>query len=222
MASVCQPEAAFDLSAAAQHTDPTNEEINALNARLSWQQEHPDRGLRFKKLDESTLQVVVFVDAGFAGNKDLSSQIGYVITLRDATGTCNIIHWSSKKCRRVTRSVTASELFGLVEGFDTGSCIKATQDQLYGRQIPLVICTDSKSVFEAITKLGTTAEKRLMIDIAMLRQSYERRELAEIKWIHGDSNPADAMTKSNCNGALQRLIDTNHIDLKEEVWVERD
>ena len=42
-----------------------------------------------------------------------------------------------------------------------------------------------------------------MIDVMCLRQLYERREIAKIKWIDGDSNPADAMTKSKPLSALK-------------------
>ena len=69
--------------------------------------------------------------------------------------------------------------------------------------------------------MGTTAEKRLMIDIMCLRQAYERREIAEVKWIRGESNPADSMTKSKASSALKQLIDTNKIQLEVEEWVER-
>jgi len=54
-----------------------------------------------------------------------------------------------------------------------------------------------------------------------LRQAYERREIAKVKWIKGDSNPADAMTKSKSTNALKRLIDTNTLQLEVEEWVER-
>jgi hypothetical protein len=47
----------------------------------------------------------------------------------------------------------------------------------------------------ALLFIGPSKEKRLMIDIKALRQSYERRELHEVRWIHGDDNPADAFTK---------------------------
>ena len=60
-----------------------------------------------------------------------------------------------------------------------------------------------------------------MIDILSVRQSYERREITEILWIAGSKNPADAMTKSKPCDALQRLIDTNKLDLQVEEWVER-
>lgn len=61
--------------------------------------------------------------------------------------------------------------------------------------VPTVVYTDSYSLYECLVKLGTTKEKRLMIDIMALRQSYERRELFEIRWINGADNPVDAMTK---------------------------
>ena len=60
-----------------------------------------------------------------------------------------------------------------------------------------------------------------MIDVMCLRQAYERREIAEVKWIKGESNPADAMTKSKPSNALKRLIDTNTLELDVEEWVER-
>ena len=70
-------------------------------------------------------------------------------------------------------------------------------------------------------KLGSTQEKRLMVNLMCLRQSYERREIMGINWIDGDSNPADAMTKAKPCQALQDLIDTNTINLKATGWVER-
>ncbi len=35
-----------------------------------------------------------------------------------------------------------------------------------------------------------------MVDLMCLQQLYKRREIAEIKWIDGGSNPVDAMIKS--------------------------
>uniref|UniRef100_L7JQT6 Integrase catalytic domain-containing protein n=1 Tax=Pyricularia oryzae (strain P131) TaxID=1143193 RepID=L7JQT6_PYRO1 len=45
IATICQPEAAFDLSVAAQTTDPTDAEIERLNKRIQWQIENNQRGL---------------------------------------------------------------------------------------------------------------------------------------------------------------------------------
>ena len=63
-------------------------------------------------------------------------------------------------------------------------------------QLPLVLYTDLKSLYDCLVKLGTTQEKRLMVDLMCLRQAYERREIAEVKWISSGDNLADAMTKA--------------------------
>ena len=117
IASVCQPEAVFDLSTAAQTTQPSIEDINALNVRLQWQMDNPARGLTFIPLDLDRAKLFIFTDGSFANNKDLSSQLGFVIVLANENRTNlnfrikgNIIHWNSVKCKRVTRSVLASEL----------------------------------------------------------------------------------------------------------------
>lgn len=163
-----------------------------------------------------------FVDGSFANNKDYSSQIGYVIVLADAKGNANILHWSSTKCKRITRSVLASKLYALANGFDVAATIRdmATQILQLMKPLPLVICTDSKSLYECLVKLGSTQEKRLMIDLMALREAFERKEINEVKWISGNSNPADAMTKAKPCAALSNLVNTNKLDLHIEGWTE--
>ncbi|KAF1973064.1 hypothetical protein BU23DRAFT_580579 [Bimuria novae-zelandiae CBS 107.79] len=73
----------------------------------------------------------------------------------------NIIHYSLTKCKRVTRSVLASKIYGMVNGFDI--------ERLSLPAVPLVIYTDSYSLYECLVKLGTTKEKRLIINIMALR-----------------------------------------------------
>jgi hypothetical protein len=145
-----------------------------------------------------------------------------VIVLADKNNRANILHWSLTKCKWVTRSVLASELYGVAHGFDVGAAIKgAIENIMKIKNLLLVLCTDSKSLYECLVKLSTTQEKRLMIDIMCLRQSYERREIAEVLWIDGDDNPANAMTKAHPCQALRNLVDTNRIDLRATSWVER-
>jgi hypothetical protein len=98
--------------------------------------------------------------------------------------------------------------------FDSGSVIKSTIERILNISLPMILLTDSRSLYDCLVKLETTSEKRLMIDLMCLRQFYERREITKIRWIDEESNPADAMTKSNPCQALSRLIDTNIIDLR--------
>jgi hypothetical protein len=136
-----------------------------------------------------------------------------------------VINYSSTKCKRVTRVVLASELYSMVAGVDTAISLSITFaricQQLGIANFPVVVYIDSFSLYECLVKLGTTKEKRLMIDIMALRQSYERRELAEIRWIEGDSNPADAMTKATPNRALELMVSTNRLDIRIQGYVQR-
>jgi hypothetical protein len=222
ISSVCQPQVAFGLSYAAQSTDkiPSKDDVTQLNKCLQWQLDNQSLGLKFVQLDINKLRIIVFTDSSFANNKDYSSQIGYVIVLADDKH-CNLIHWSSIKCRRITRSVIASELYGMAHGFDSACVLKDTLDKFFDKKegIPLIVCIDSYSLYECLVKLGTTREKRLMIDLMCIRQAYERREIAEVRWIPGDKNPADAMTKHKGNKALDKIIETNEIDIEAAGWV---
>ena len=125
ISSICQPEAAFDLSAAAQTQEPNADEVKALNKRISWHMANLDRGLRYLPIELKSAKLFVFVDGSFANNKDFSSQFGYeIIIANETTGDDefeiqgNLIHWSSTKSKRVTRSVLASEIYGMVGGVD--------------------------------------------------------------------------------------------------------
>ncbi len=59
--------------------------------------------------------------------------------------------------------------------------IKMITEQLGFSYTLIIVYTDSYSLYECLVKLGTTKEKRLMIDIMALCQSYERREITEIR-----------------------------------------
>ncbi|KAF1937171.1 hypothetical protein EJ02DRAFT_63582, partial [Clathrospora elynae] len=235
IASICQPEALFDLSAAAQIQQPADRDYMKLNHRLKWQAENLERGLQYVPLDLATAKLMVFTDGSFANNLDLSSQLGYLIVLvnEDAhsylDGTFkirgNVVHWSSTKCKRVTQSVLASKTYGMVSGVNIAIAILTTLKMVTERlglpSIPLIVCTDSYSLYECLVKLGTTNEKRLMIDIMALRQSYERCEITEIQWINGNNNPADAITKATPNRALEQFIDSNELSIRVEGSMQR-
>ena len=137
----------------------------------------------------------------------------------------NIFHYASQKCKPVTRAVLALELYAMSLGVDfaiaASSKFNIITKKLGYPNLPVVICTDSLSLYECMVKLGTTKEKRLMIDIMAIRESYERRELSEIRWISGSTNPADSMTKVGSNSSLQGLISTNTLSVMVEGWVER-
>jgi hypothetical protein len=177
--------------------------------------------LRYVKLNQSSLRLVLFTNSFFANNRDSSSQIDYVICLSDSINTTNILHWFSIKCKRITRSVLTAELFAMVHDFDVDSVLKATLTKMLRILISLILIIDSKFLYDCLVRLEITVEKRLMMNVMTLRQCYERREITEIKWVHEANNSADFMTKFKSSSALRTVIDINQINLDTTEWVER-
>ena len=204
------------------------------------------------------LKIAVFVDASFASNSDLSSQLGFMVCMIEQEHSmieqdyrapeqqfrstkqekekhkkvhkANILHYGSQKAKRVTRSVLAAELYAMTLGFDIAYTIKAAMDEIKAamdemmeKPLPLAVMTDSRSLYDAMVTLNSTTEKRLLIDLRVLRDSYEKREITEIMWIPSGDNPADALTKStpNAAGAMRRLMDRNEVAIVPKGWVER-
>ena len=110
----------------------------------------------------------------------------------------------------------------MVYRFNVIAVFKSTTKEIFDiKLLSIIVSTNSKSLYDYLVKLGSTQEKRLMVDLMCLRQSYERQEIMEIRWIDGNSNPVDAMTKAKPCAALQELIDTNIFTLNAAGWVEQ-
>jgi hypothetical protein len=132
-----------------------------------------------------------------------------------------MIHWSFTKCKRVIRSVLAIELYVMTNDFDVDSIIKSTIERILRFFSSLILCTSFKFLCDCLIKLDIINEKRLMIDLMCLRQSYKQRKIAEIRWIDNITNSTDAMTKLKLCSTLIKIININIIELKIIEWVKR-
>lgn len=83
--------------------------------------------------------------------------------MTDKTGTANLIHFESNRCKRVTRSVMAAEIHALVLSFDYAYIIKHMIGELLNMYIPLQAYMYSRTVFDVIAKDGKPSERRLQI-----------------------------------------------------------
>lgn len=60
-----------------------------------------------------------------------------------------------------------------------------------------MIITDSKSLFDTITKLSSVSEKRLSIDIAALREAYIIQDMKNFAHVSSKYNIVDVLIKPN-------------------------
>ncbi len=67
----------------------------------------------------------------------------------------------------------ASEIYGIVAGANLAYAISSTIAKIISKldlpPILIIVYTDLYSLYECLVKLGTTKEKRLIIDIMALR-----------------------------------------------------
>src|SRR6266702_4660700 len=138
-----------------------------------------DKGIKYITLDLEHAKLFIFIDSSFINNKDFSSQIGYLIILANKTKGINkfiikgnLIHYSSTKSKRVTKSVLASKIYRIVRGINMAitinTIIKIITGQLGFSYTPIIVCTNLYSLYKCLVKLGTTKEKRLIINIMAL------------------------------------------------------
>ena len=107
-------------------------------------------------------------------------------------------------------------MYAFADAFEFDYCAKTDLEKLLDRRVSLFIFTDSKSLFDAISKCLHTQEGRLMIDLQTDRDAYAVYEIGNVGFSHGPNNPADGLTKIGKCHALYHLLRTGKSDFTVE------
>ena len=218
-----RPDVCCAINRAAQVTQETFEKthIEELNKAIKRFHNTPNLGLMYGSLDRGSLHLRCYVDASFASNDDLSSQLGYAVLLCDADDRCHIVDYASRKCKRGLRSIMGGEVYAFAEGFDSVYAIKRTLEKVYRQNLPVTMLTDSKQMFDVITKASHTSEKRLMIDVAAARGAYNRNDISNVGLVLSQHNIADGLTKiTNCK-SLNEVMESGYDKNPVQQWIFR-
>lgn len=182
-------------------------DVYLLNSSVSLLQKHL-RGLYFPELDLRSLVVRGYADAGFSTNEDNSSQLGMVGTLCNKFDNASILHYASWKFPRVPNSVLAAEVHTLTSCYDYSYSIAHVLSSILNRKVPIEIFTDSKSIFETVSKLTSITEKRLLIYLLALRKAYTSGEIRNVGHILTNYNVADSLTEKMSSTIIIQLLET--------------
>lgn len=104
IATVCRPDLSFGFSVCAQVIQLTARDAKHLSKITGEAKAHVEIELRFISTDEQTVRMAIFADAILASIVDLTLQLGFDIATVDARNNSSIVHYSSLKSKRVTRS----------------------------------------------------------------------------------------------------------------------
>ena len=157
--------------------------------------------------DISSVFVVSFCDASFANLPNAGSQGGHVSFLVDKNGMYSPITWQSRKIRRVVKSTIAAECLAAVEAAESTVYLATLLSDILklSRRIDTFLFSDNRNLVNAVHSSTNLEDKRLVIDISILRDLIDQQELTEFLWVSNEWQLADVLTK---HGASTKLLST--------------
>ena len=159
----------------------------------------------YSDFDICSCSVITFSDASFANLPNAGSQGGYLSLLVDNQGIYVPIAWQSRKIRRVVKSTIGAECLAAVEAAEMtlyiATLIKDVSKTT--RNIKTYVYCDNKNLVNAVHASTNLEDKRLVIDISVLRDLLNQQELTDFVWVDTKSQLADALTK---RGASDKLL----------------
>ena len=205
--------------------------LSATNKLCRLQRRFCDRGIVFEAglIDPV---VVTFTDASWATRWDMSSQGGQITLLMEkqavegGKGRFSVLSWSSRKLKRVARSSTSAEVQMLGNGLDThefttlaymDTCRTAKMDlrdaDRYLCQEPSFVVSDSRNAYDGLAKVETSGlhmeENRTAIELLGVKERLAQA-CVTIKWVDGDQELADCLTKPWLYEQLMKALELGH------------
>ena len=161
--------------------------------------------IKLKPLDLDGLTISAYSDASFGSLEGGASQLGYVIFLQDSSFNASPVSWASKKAKRVCRSSLTAETLAAVEAIDGAFVVKEMMEDILHKKLPpIMLYVDSKSLYDTVKTSNVIADKRLLIDMAAIREMSDNKEII-VNWVRTEDQLADVLTKAGANKA--KLID---------------
>ena len=160
-----------------------------------------------------SMKLISFSDASYANLPCGGSQGGVIIFLVNSENKSCPLIWKSFKVKRVVRSTTAAETLACVDGSEKALLLSKAVGEIYGvDKIPITCMTDNKNLYDAAHTTKTVVDARLRVDMAIVRQMIDRREVV-IRWIETEKQLADCLTKQGASGfKLQQALTHGSID----------
>ena len=178
------------------------------------------------------------INERFLQNERLSSQGGYLTFFYDQRMETeekpypiSMVNWKSYKVRRCTVNTLSAECQAMVQGVGTLHWLRALLQESKGTELlpgrweeqvaetPFIAVTDSKSLYDTITKLRNTAshveDKRTAIDVTILKNDIQRTQ-GQVRWVEGCRMLADSLTKKMSSVYLRSVLTSGTWSLSEK------
>ena len=131
--------------------------------------------------------------------------------LTNPEGIAAPLSWHSSKLHRVTKSTLSSESLAVVEAVDAAILIRLQIQEIFSVFPDITVYTDSRSLYQTVHTSNICSDKSQRVTLSYLRQFINNGEIM-IKWIDGNNQLADSLTKLGSAGyQLRGVLDTAHL-----------
>ena len=191
-------------------------------------------GLKYWNLgvdDPLNIQFVAWSGAAVGNRRDYSNSGGYFIAAAEPKisagkpAKLNPISWKAGKLPRIARSSLSAEIqaFSIAAAEEELMYIRLQWLELNGKELPIkdpasilpespgILVTDARSLYDIVQKgpINTSGfglkEKYSVLDMMSVFQRL-RKGQTTTRWVHSDSQIADALTKYIANSSLVRVL----------------
>ena len=237
------PELVYSVSALAQGSTKKVMHLKALNELIDRLLDLHKNGkcrMVFRKVPVDKMVVLTIMDASFANEIGSKSQMGFLNLIADAlvtttSSTVNTVEFQSTTITRIVRSTMAAESASLSQAVDRQLYLRLLIEcMLYGEpdltkdwrmhlKVPGLVVTDSKSMFDHLSKSGSIpTERQTLIDLLVARDLHEQGAV-RLFWLPNKHMLADVLTKAtNPNEVYTRYRDEGLFSLVPTVHQEEE
>ena len=200
VAGQTRPDISFDVChASVNQANENNDSVKRINKCIK-RLKAENHMIKFIPIDFTSAKIICFADAAFANLHNGASQGGFIVFL-ECKNKCVPLFWQSKKLKRVVKSTLSAETMALMEGAEHCFLLKSIIKEILNVDLPITVITDSKSLKDCLSTSKTLEDKRLKVDICVVRDYLKKGEIDKVCWISTEKQLADSLTKSGANPA---------------------
>lgn len=160
--------------------------------------------------------IVSFCDASFGSLPNGGSQGAFITFLADLEGNYCPLAWQSRRIRRVVKSTLAAECLAAIEAAESSVLLcTILKELLNSNSVDVVIYCDNRNLVDSVYSTTNIEDKRLLIDVCVLRDMVECGEIKQFTWVPTDLQVANCLTKQGAptNNLVRILNEKLFIDI---------
>ena len=148
----------------------------------------------------SDWKLVVYTDAALGNLPDgVSSTAGRLVFMVDKSSNACVLIFKTNKIARVVRSSLAAEVLSLQEGIEEALNINFMVKDLLDVDVKIYVYSDNQSTIDAVFSTKMVKDKRLLRDIAAIRQELNERLVESLIWVPDKEMLANCLTKKGAS-----------------------